>query len=80
MRLHILGLGVGSVVDVAAYVEIEVMFVGDLGCIDEAAIFGEFALIREHKIDLLNIFRAKLVLILTFREFPVGIDEQYLVF
>ena len=54
------------------------MGVDDLLHIDEAAVFGQFALVREDKVDLLDVLGAELVLILAFGVFAVGVDEQHL--
>ena len=76
--LHVLGLGVGRVVHVAADVEVVVVRVDDLRLVHEAAVFRQFALVREDEVDLLDVLGAELVLVLAFGVFAVGIDEEHL--
>ena len=77
MRLDILRFGVGRVVHVAADVEVVVVSVHDLGLRHESRVLEQFTLVSENKIDLLNVLRAKPVLVLALRVFAIGVDEEY---
>lgn len=48
----------------------------DFLLIDQAAVFGVFLLVSEHRIDFLDVLRAELVLGFAFRVFAIGIDKQ----
>ncbi len=79
MGLHVLRLGVGRVVHIAADIEVVVVLVHDFGFGHEAAVLGQFTLVGEDEVDLLNVLGTELVLVLAFGKFAVGIDEEHLV-
>ena len=76
MRLHILRLGVGRIVQVAADVEVVVVGVHDLGLGHEVRVLGLLALVGEDEIDLLDVLGAKPVLVLALCVFAIGVDEE----
>ena len=78
VSLHVLRLGVGRVVHVAADVEVVVVLLDDLRLVHETAVFRQLALLGEDEVDLLNVLGAELVLVLAFGVFAVGIDEEHL--
>ena len=79
MGLYIFRLRLRGVVHIPANVQVVIVFFDDFGRIDQTAVFGKFPLMGENGVYLLDIFRAKFILILAFGEFPVGVDEEYLV-
>jgi len=79
MGLHIFRLRFGGVVHITADVQIEIVLIDDLRFIDEATVFWNLTFMGENVVDLLDVLRAQLVLILAFGKLTVGIDEQDLV-
>ncbi len=77
--LHVLWLGVGRVVHVAADVQVVVVFFRDLLLADEAAVFRQRDFVGEDVVDFLDVLGAEFVLVLALGEFAVGIDEENLV-
>ena len=76
MGLHILRLRIWRIVHIAADIEIVIMFLCNLCFVYQTAVFGEIALLGKNKVDLFDIFRAQLILVLALSKFPVGVDEQ----
>ncbi len=77
--LHVLGFGLGGVVDVAADVEVVIMLLHDLGLAHEAAVFRQLAFVGKDEINLFDVLGAEFVLVLALGVFAVGVDEENLV-
>jgi len=77
--LHILRFRIGSIINIAADIQVIVVFSRDLVLVDEAAVFGELKLPGKDEIYLLYVFRPELVLCLSLGVLAVGIDEQHLI-
>ena len=75
MRSHVFGLRLWCVVNVAANIEIMVVLLHDFLLIDQPRVFWNFQFVGEDKVDLLDIFRTQLVLVLALSVFCIGVDE-----